>query len=148
MHNIGKSLQFPELELRPEIKEMIKLSDDMQQTLASIIGYDGVSRRLLRCSENGVLNVSSPRIKDIFHVSNSGANYAWQGDNVKATEVMIMAHPDNNALIWVKNDEAASDENGWPLVKKEIIAITVDNLKNIHLLIVGAGETAIIAYTK
>lgn len=148
MRNIGKSLQFPELELRPEIKEMIKLSDDMQQTLAALAGYDGVSRRLLRCSNSGVFNVTSPRIKDIFHVVGQGANYDWHGFDIPATEVMIMAHPDNTGLVWVKNDEAATANNGWPLSKKEIIAVTIDNLSNLHLLIIVDGEKAIIAFTR
>jgi len=137
-----------DLLLKPEMAGRIRLSDDMQQTLAAITGYDGVSRRLLRCSKSGVLRTSSPRIKDILHVTGSGANDEWQGTDVKATEVLVMGHPNNTGLIWIKNDEIATANNGWPLGSGDIMSITVDNLNNLHILIVVDAEKAIVAYSR
>jgi len=137
-----------DLLLRPEMAGRIRLSDDMQQTLAALTGYDGVSRRLLRCSQSGVLRTSTPRIKDILHVTGSGANDEWQGTDVKATEVLVMGHPDNTGLIWIKNDEIATANNGWPLGSGDIMSITVDNLNNLHILIVVDAEIAIMAYSR
>ena len=134
--------------LRPEMAGRIRLSDDMQQSLASLVGYDGVSRRLLRCSTGGILRTSSPRIKDIIHITAVGASDVWVGTDVKATDVLIMGHPDNSSLVWVKNDEVATTNNGWPLASGDIMSLTVDNLNNLHLLIVGDGEIAIVAYSR
>jgi hypothetical protein len=134
--------------LKPEMAGRFRISEEIQQTLASLIGYDGVSRRLLKCSQGGILQVASPRIKDIFHVTAVGDNYTYQSGDIPATEVMIMGHPDNDNLVWVKNDEVATTNNGWPLAKKEVLAVSVENLNNLHLLIASDGEKAIIAYTR
>ena len=140
--------RIEDLLLKPELAGRIRLSDDMQQTLASLVGYDGVSRRLLRCSQAGVLRTSSPRIKNILHVTGSGANDTWQGTDVLATEILVMGHPDNTGNIWVRNDQTATVNNAWPLAAGDIISLTVDNLNNLHLLIVVDGEKAIVAYSR
>jgi len=134
--------------LKPDMSGRIRLSDDMQQTLASLVGYDDVARRLLRCSKGGILYTASARLQNIVHITGSGANDTWQGSDLKVNEVMVMGHPDNSSLIWVKNDEEATINNGWPLDAKEVVNVTLDNLNNLNLLIVGDGEKAIIAYTR
>lgn len=140
--------KIEDLLLKPEMAGRIKLSDDMQQTLASIVGFDGAARRLLRCSNKGTLYTTSPRIANIIHVKRTNGNYAWRGTDIKVSEVMILGHPTNSSLIWVKNDELASDANGWPLAANAVLNMTLDNLLNLHLLIVGDEETAIVAYTR
>lgn len=137
-----------ELLIRPELAGRIRLSEDMQQTLAALAGYDGMSRRLLRCSAGGILRTSSPRIKDILHVTVTDPVFTWQGSDIPATEVLIMGHPDNTDLVWVTCDETATANNGWPLAAGDIISLTIDNLNNLHLYIVKTAETAIIAYSR
>ncbi len=136
------------LTMKPEMSGRIRLSDDMQQTLASLVGFDDIARRLLRCSKGGILFSTSPRIEYILHVTGSGASDTYQGMDKKVTEVMVMGHPDNSSKIWVKNDEIATANNAWPLDAKEVVNVTIDNLLNLNLLIVGDGEKAIIAYTR
>lgn len=148
MREITKPFNIEDLLLKPDIVGRIKLSEDMQQTLAALCCYDGSLRRLLRCSKAGVLHTSSPRIDGIIHVKRTNGNYEWQGSDIPISEVMILGHPANNQLIWVKNDEIASATNGWPLAANAVLNITLDNLLNLHLLIVADGETAIIAYTR
>jgi len=140
--------RIEDLLLKPEMAGRIRLSDDMQQSLASLVGYDGVSRRLLRCSQAGILRTSSPRIKGVVHVTVTDPVFTWQGSDIKATEVLIMGHPDNTGLVWVKNDEVATADNGWPLAAGDIMSLTIDNLINLHLYIVETLETAIIAYSR
>jgi hypothetical protein len=145
---IGNPMTIPELDLRPEQAGAIQLSDDMQQTLALVAGYWKNRRVLLKALPSGILTVASPQVENIFHVTATDGDFAYQGSNIECAEVMIMGHPDNTGLIWVKNGEAATANNGWPLAKKEIIALTIGNLNNLHLLIITTAEKAIILYTK
>lgn len=148
MREILIPFRIEDLLLKPEMAGRIKLSDDMQQTLASLVGFDNVARRLLRCSKGGVLYTTTPRLDNIFHATTAAGTGLWQGSDKKITEVMVMAHPDNNGLLWVKNDEAATADNGWPLAAKEVVGLTLDNLNNLNILSVTPEETAIIAYTR
>jgi len=148
MSDIIIPFRIEDLILKPEMAGRIRLSDDMQQTLAALTGYDGVSRRLLRCSQAGILRTSSPRIRNIVHVTVTDPVFTWQGSDIKVTEVMIMGHPDNTGLVWVKNDEVATANNGWPLGSGDIMSFTLDNLSNLHLYIVTTAEKAIVAYSR
>ena len=139
---------FRELQLKPEITARLRLSDDIQQTLASLAGYHGQDRKLLRCSGTGVLFASSPRIDGIEHISDAGANYVWSGADKSISEIMIMGHPDNTGLVWVKNDTAALATNAWPLSAKEVLNFSIDNLANLHLKIIVAAEKAIVLWTR
>ncbi|GAH45456.1 unnamed protein product [marine sediment metagenome] len=38
--------------------------------------------------------------------------------------------------------------NGWPVGAKEIVSFSIDNLNNINLKIIAAGDIAIIAYSR
>jgi len=136
------------LPVKPELAGRIRLSDDMQQTLASLVGFDDIARRLLRCSKGGILHTTTPRLDNIVHVTTAAGTGLWQGSDKKITEVMIMAHPDNNGLLWIKNDEAATANNGWPLAANAILNVTLYNLNNLHILSVTPEEKAIIAYTR
>jgi len=148
MPDITMPFGFSELRLKPELVGRVKISDDMQQTLASIVGYNGSDRSLLRCSGTGVLFACSPRIDGIQHILAVGDNFDWNGADLKTSEVMIMGHPTNVQLVWVKNDVAALATNGWPLGSKEILNFSIDNLSNLHIRIEADGDTAIVLWTR
>lgn len=148
MRQIIIPFRLVDLLLKPEMAGRIQLSDDMQQTLASLVGFDNIARRLLRCTMGGVLHTTTPRIADIFHATTAAGTGLYQGSDIKTTEVMIMGHPDNNGLLWVKNDEVATANNGWPLAANALINLTMDNLNNLNILSVTPEEKAIIAYTR
>lgn len=140
--------KIEDLLVKPEMSGRLRLSDDIQQTLASLVGFDSIARRLLRCSKGGILYTTTPRMQDIVHIAGSGANDTWQGSDLKTTEIMVMGHPSNSSLIWITTDETATVDNGWPLAANAVLDITIDNLNNLNILIVGDGEKAIIAYTR
>lgn len=147
MSEINKPMGIPELNLSPPVSGKVRLSEDMQQTLALLSGYGVSQRKLLRCSEAGVLNVASARVKDIMHVTASGDNDTYQGENVDCTEVMIMGHPDNAGNVWARTDVTATTDNAWPLAAFDVIKFTVNNLKELQLLIEKDTEKAIVLYT-
>ncbi len=148
MHEILIPFKIEDLLLKPDFAGRIKLSEDMQQALSTLVGYDGSTRRLLRCSQTGVLNIITPRIQKIVHVSDDEANYVWQGEDIKTTEVMILANSLNAGVIWVKNDAPALTSNGWPLNAKEVVNFSIDNLSNLHIKIPLANDIAIVAYSR
>ena len=148
MGGINKPMNIPELNLEPPISGKLRLSEDMQQTLALLTGYGDNKRVILKASESGVLSVSSARIADIVHYTGVGVNDTQVRADVACTEVMIMAHPDNTGNIWVRPDLTATVNNAWPLAAGEIIGFTLDNLKQLNMLIVVAGEKVIVGVTR
>ena len=115
MREIIMPFRIEDLIVRPEFAGRVQLSDDMQQTLASLVGYDGIGRRLLHSSKGGVLYQTTPRLGNIIHTVGVGTPRRYVGPDLSITEVMVMGHPDNGELLWVKNDEIATAANGWPL---------------------------------
>ena len=148
MIKVSKPLPFLELKGKPEIAGMVKLSDDMLQVLSLITAFDGTERRLLVCSPTGILQVASARVEAILNILSNATNYTWQGTDIKTSEVLIKAHPDNSGRVWVNVDTAASDNTGYPLNSGDFVRFTINNLNNLHLLIAVDTEKAIIIYTR
>ena len=148
MSDINKPMSIPELFLKPPIDGKVRLSEDIQQTLALLVAYCDNKRVVLKASESGVLNTASARIKDIVHYTGVGANDTQVGDGIVCTECLIMGHPDNTGNVWVRADKTATTDNAWPLAAGEVVNFTLDNLKQLNMLIVVAGEKVIVAYTR
>lgn len=148
MPQIEIPFPFGDLPLKPELTGKIKVSDDVTQTLATLLGWDGSSRKLLRSALSGVLQVTSPQVRRIYHVGGGGAGSVVTFGDIPTTEVMVRGHPSNGDLIWVAIGETPSAANGWPLAVNDNIVLSVDNLNRIQILIVTATEQAIIAYTR
>lgn len=120
---------------------------DLPKRVSIIAIYDGSTGRLARGHPSGCIATASMRIRDIFHVTATDANHDYQGTDIKCTEVMIMGHPDNAGRVWVKNDEGATNANGWPLGASDSVVLSIETLLNLHLRIENDTEKAIIAYT-
>ena len=148
MHNINKSMAVPDLALHPPIADAVKLTADMQQSLALLTAYGIDQRKLLRCSESGVLNTCSARLKDIVHYTGVGANDTQSGSDTPCSEIMVMGHPDNTGNVWVRSGGTATVDNAWPLAAGEPLGFTIDNLSQLSMLIVVAAEKLIVAYCR
>lgn len=144
---IQTPLYIPELDLKPVPTGGLELSEDIQQALALIAGFWRNKRVLLKASQAGILFVASPQITDIFHVTATTGDFLYQGESLECTDVLVMGHPDNAGLIWVRPHTQAEVTNSWPLLKKESIDVTLSNLTQLHLRIVTQGDIAIIVYT-
>lgn len=148
MANIGKPMDVPELNIEPPISGKVRLSEDMQQTLALLTGYCDNKRVTLKATESGVLNTTSAKIKDIVHIAGIGGDYTRKGDDIACTECMVMGHPDNVGIVWVRPDKTANVNNAWPVAAGEVVRFTLDNLLQLNMLIVLHAERVIIAYTR
>lgn len=139
---------IPDLLTRPPLQTNPRISDDIQQTLATLLGFDGTARRLLRVTTTGMLQTVNPLAQKFQNILANIANYVWQGSDVKCSEVVIRAHPDNADRLWVNVYAAAAADTGWPLDANEHITLTVSNLEHIQLKIIADTEKAIIYYTQ
>jgi hypothetical protein len=148
MHTINNPMQIPELDLKPELQGGVNLSEDMQQVLALLAGYWQNKRVLLKATPSGMLCVTSPQVKDIYYITANADNYAYQGENIECSEVMVIAHPNNTGRIWVKAHALALTTNSIPLDKKESFSFTITNLNMLNLLIATDTEKAIVIYTQ
>jgi len=148
MSEINVPMGLPELGLKPPISGRVRLIDDMQQSIALLMGYVDNQRKLLKILPSGVLCVASQRVDNVFHITASSGSYAYQGENIPCSEVMVMGHPDNTGRVWVRPDIAALTTNAWPLAKGEVVIFSLSNLNQLYLLIATTAEIAIIAYTR
>jgi len=139
---------FGDLPLKPELTGKIKVSEDVTQTLATLLGWDGSSRKLLRTAQSGIIQVTSPQMRRIYHETGSGAGDVITFGDIPTTEVMVRGHPDNGELLWVSIGETPTANNGWPLSANDNIVLSIDNLNRLQILVVTDGNKAIIAYTK
>jgi len=148
MGNINKPMGVPELNVEPPVGGKIRLSEDMQQTLALLTAYGDNKRIVLKTSESGVLAVASRRVADVVHYTATSGNYTRAGGDIPCTEVMVGTHPDNVGLIWVRPDQQANPANAWPLAVGDVVSFTLDNLKQLNMFTVLEADTAIVAYTR
>jgi len=148
MHEIIVPMRFRHTLIRPDYVDKVRVSDDMQQTLALLCGFDGEGRRLLNIAQSGVLNVCQPRIQDIIHEQAAASPVNMTGDDIACTEVMLMGHPLNTGIVWVRADKVATVNNSWPLYAKDVTTYTIDNLKQLNFLMSVGSEKLIIAYSR
>ena len=148
MPDILRPLPFLDLETKPPLTGRVRITDEMQQTLALLSGWDGASRRLLNVSPSGVLHVCSSTIKGILNEQALAAVTDYQLPDIKTSEVLIRAKPTNSGRIWVNLDVDAGDNIGYPLDSGEWINFSVDNLHRIHWYSTVISEWMIVLYTK
>lgn len=145
---INKSMDVSELNIQPPLVGKARLSDDIQQTLALLTAFGSYKRKALRCSESGILNIASPRIKDIVHYEQAAAKYEYIGDSILCTEILVMGHPDNSGSVWVRPHKTATVDNAWPLAVGEVVSFSIDNLNQLNMLFIEDGDVLIVAYTR
>lgn len=125
----------------------VRISDTYQQALSLMLAYDDKNRIPLRCSPSGVLATASPRLVDVEHWTGVGANDTQNGDSIICTEVLCVGHPDNGSKVWVRTRVTATVDNAIPLDAGDVIGFSVQNLSDLHALIVTAGEKLIVGYS-
>lgn len=146
--DIIKPLPFDDLPTKPEIVGRPKMSDDIQQTAALLVGWDGATRRLVRVSPSGVLHTASARVKGVTNILANQGSYNWQGGDVSTSEVLIRANPKNSGEVWVRVGAVAGVDTGYPLDAGDFVVWGINNLHSLHIHIVNTGEKAIVVYTK
>ncbi len=147
MFKILKSLTFKDLPTKPEITGQPALSEDMQQTVALLSAWDGITRRLIRSSQTGILYASSPKVKSIINKVSTGSTENVTFTDIPISEVLVMANANNGGHIWLNIGANGGVDIGWPLDAGDSLNISLNNLLDLHLHIITSGDKAIIIYT-
>lgn len=148
MPDINKPMDVPELNLQPPITGKVRLSEDMQQTLALLCAMGSSKRVVLRASESGVLLTGEPVIKDVVILTSAAGTGLGQGSDIPCSSIMVMGHPLNTDTTWVRPYAACDDTHKWPLQKWDVIKFAVDNVNRLHFLCDTPEEKVIIGYTR
>lgn len=148
MLEILKSFPFVGLPTKPEIVGRPKLSEDLQQTLASLVGWDGATRRFIRCSPTGVIRTGSAKALGLYNVVANKDDYTTICRDCPASEVMIRAFPDNIGRVFVNFEAPAAINVGYPLFTGEWVTLSVNNLNILQIYIEKDTDKVAAIYTE
>ena len=148
MPEILNPLTFEDLLTKPPLVGRPRISEDLQQTVALLVGWDKQTRRLVSVSPTGVLHVASAPVKGIKNLLSAGDGTTQQGDNVDTSEVLIRAKPTNSGRVWVNVGKAAAVDVGYPLDSGEPVTLSVNNLHSLHFYFTKSADKVSIVYTK
>ncbi len=140
-------LTFDDLPVRPPLTGRPRISEDLQQTIALLVGWDKRTRRLVSVNPQGILHTGSPLVKGIINQVSTGIGGVKQLTDIETSEVMIRAKPTNGSRIWVNIGIAAAVNTGYPLDSGEWVNFSTNNLINLHFYFVAADDYVIIMYT-
>lgn len=148
MREILKPLTFDDLPTKPPLTGRPKITEDIQQTAALLVGFDKVTRRLVFVNPQGVLHSISPPVDGIINKQFPSGTDNYQPVDIKTSEVLIRAKPTNTGRIWVNVGAAAADNTGYPLDSGEPVTLSVNNLRDLQFFSDTDDDWIIIVYTK
>ncbi|GAG60618.1 unnamed protein product [marine sediment metagenome] len=148
MPEILKSFTFDDLPMKPPITGRPKVSDDLQQTIALLSGWDGVTRRLVRVSPTGAIRVGSARAVGIINVVANTDAYTANCTGCAASEVMIRAFPDNTGRVFLNIGTAAALNTGYPLFTGEWVSLSVNDMSVLYLYIEKDTDKVAVIFTE
>ena len=147
MDEINKPMQSPEIGYQQAIERLTRVSVEMQQSLASIMGYSTNQRVMLKASPSGILYTCTPRISDILPWLAVGDNEPHQGPELPCSAVLLRAALANTDNIYVTVRKTATTSNSLPLQKGEWIVFSLENLSELHCLIAKTGDKLTVMYS-
>ncbi|GAG61721.1 unnamed protein product [marine sediment metagenome] len=148
MLEILKTLTFDDLPTKPPVTGRPKLSEDLQQTIAMLIGWDGATRRLIRCSPTGVIRVGSARAIGVHNIKAAFDGYTITCTECPASEVMIRAFPDNTGVVMVNIAGTVDADNGYPLFSGEWVSLSVNHIDSLRLWFEKEDDKVAAIYTE
>jgi len=148
MLEILKTLTFDDLPTRPPVTGRPNLSEDLQQTVALLVGWDGATRRLIRVSPTGVIRMGSARAMGVYNIVSDTDGFTLQCSDCPVSEVMIRAFPDNTGRVFVNIGAVAALNVGYPLFTGEWVNLSVNNLNSLQLYIEKDTDKVAAIYTE
>ncbi len=135
------------LRIDPDLFEQLEIDEKAIQTLASLFGWDGQTRRMITCSQGGSLHTVTPVASEIINKVSTGGNENVTFNAQVTSEVLIMANKNNSDDIWVNIGSAGSVDNGFPLDAGDNIQFSLGNMSELNVFLVTSGDKAIIIRT-
>ncbi len=148
MTEILKALTFDDLPMKPPLVGRPRISEDIQQTAALLVGWDGRTRRLVAVSPTGVIRVGSGQAAGVLDIEASGAGDTITPADTPTSEIMLRAYPTNIGSVFVNIGKAAAENTGYPLLAGEWISISVNNLNSLQLWIEKNLDQVAVIYTR
>lgn len=148
MFEIEKPLTFEDLPVKPPLVGKPRMSEDLQQTVALLVGWDKSTRRLVSVSPTGVLHVAQSPIKGVINIKPVITGVDWQGGDISTSEVMIRSISINTGVLWINVGVVAGIGIGYPLDAGEWVCFSINNLHGLYLHFTKVEDTAVIIYTK
>ncbi|GAI75627.1 unnamed protein product [marine sediment metagenome] len=148
MPEIINPLTFDDLPVKPPLVGRPLISEDLQQTVALLVGWDKATRRLVSVSPSGVLHIAQSPVKGIINALAASNGFTGQGDNISTSEVLIKAKPTNTGTIWINISAAAANNVGYPLDAGEYVVFSVNNLHSVNYYFTTKDDWGIVVYTK
>ena len=148
MSEILVPFTFEDLPVKPPLTGRPRVSDDIQQSISLIVGWDGRTRRFIHCSPSGVIRVGSARAIGLYNIVAGVDGYVITCPNCPTSEVMIRAFPDNTGRVFVNIGAAAALNTGYPLFTGEWVNLSVNNLNSLQLYIEKDTDKVAAIYTE
>jgi len=147
MYKVQLPFPIKGIPMKPELTGQQTVDDKIIQTLASVLGWDGESRRLIRCAINGALHTTTPPLAGITNVASTGGNEDVTFSEQATTEIIVMANKNNSGDVWVNVAAAAAVDTGWLLAPGDHVQFSINNMQQLNLFIVTSGDKVIILRT-
>ena len=147
MYKIQIPFPVKGLPMKPELTGQQTVDDKIIQSLATLLGWDGESRRLITCAINGALHTVTPPLAGITNVASSGANEDVTFSDQQTTEIIVVANRNNTGDVWVNVDAAAAIDTGMLLDAGDSVKFSINNMQRLNLFIVTNGNKVIILRT-
>lgn len=135
------------LTVRPPLPPDAPLSDYVQQALAVLLGYTYGETVALRASPAGVLYVAEPRTGDTFQWTATGDNESHQGSDIVCTQLLIVTPKGNTDTVYVRTGKAATTSNSIPMSASQALTLSVENLKELRVLIAKTSDMLSVTYS-
>lgn len=133
--------------LKPELSGRLQVDETLIQTLSAVMGFDGESRRLIRCGLGGSLYTTAPTVQAITNTTGNGGNDDITFSDTPTSEVMILANAGNTGDVWINIGAAAAVDTGWPLDAGDVVILSINNLRDLQMRIITSGDKVIIIRT-
>jgi len=147
MYKIQIPFPVKGLPMKPELTGQQTVDDKIIQTLATLLGWDGESRRLITCAINGALHTTTPPLAGITNVASTGATEDVTFSKQATTEIIVLANKNNAGDVWVNVDAAAAVDTGVLLDAAEHVKFSINDMQRLNLHIVSSGDKVIILRT-
>ena len=135
------------LRIDPDLFEHLEIDEKAIQTLASLFGWDGQTRRMIGCSLGGSLRTVSSPVSAMINKVSTGATEDITFGNSPVSEVMILANKNNSGDVWVNVGASAGVDTGWPLDAGDMVKLPINNLSDLKLHVITSGDKVIIIAT-
>ncbi|KKL08906.1 hypothetical protein LCGC14_2571190 [marine sediment metagenome] len=103
---------------------------------------------IIRVTPTGALRVCSAKARGVTNALSVGDNTKQTLSDIKTSEAMLRAFPDNVGKVFVNINTVADENIGYPLFTGEWVSISVNNLSSLQLWFEKDTDRIAVIYTE